>query len=122
MGATMGGRPLDNWHHFAVLSALHREGVISYGDKLVLRAHNGRFVSVREDNRALEAVSRAITDQSEFTIIGGPGFGSGYVHSGDMVALRSIRGFIDATHGETRVSIGPDGHYGPNNILQLKKF
>jgi hypothetical protein len=118
---TMGGRPLDNWHHFAVLSSLHREGVISYGDKLIFRAHNGRFVSVREDNRALEAVSRAITDQSEFTIVGGPGFGSGYVKSRDMVALRCIIGYIDSAHGETRVKMAPDGHYGPNNVFQMLK-
>merc|ERR1712227_93101 len=100
----MGGVPLDNWHHFAVLSSLHEEGVVSYGDKL-----------------ALEAVSRAITDESEFSIVGGPGFGSGYVHSGDMVALRSIQGYIDGKHGETRLSLGPDGHYGPNNLMQIKK-
>jgi hypothetical protein len=119
--ATMGGKPADNWHHFVVLSSIHREGVISYGDKLVLRAHNGRFVSVRQDSLALEAVSRSITDESEFTLIGGPGFGSGYAHDRDMVCLRNYQGYIDSKHGETRVNMGQDGHYGPDNVLQMKK-
>lgn len=95
--------------------------MISYGDKLVLRAHNGRFVSVRQDSLALEAVSRSITDESEFTLIGGPGFGSGYAHDRDMVCLRNYQGYIDSKHGETRVNMGQDGHYGPDNVLQMKK-
>lgn len=119
--ASMGGKPTDNFHHFAVLSSIHREGAVSYGDKLVLRAHNGRFVSVRQDNLALEAVSRAITDESEFTVIGAPGFGSGYVHSRDMVVLRNYQGYISSVNGEARVSMGKDGHAGPKNIFQMTK-
>ena len=44
---TLRGHPTGNWDHFAVLSNEHREGHISYGDRVTLRAHNGRFVSIR---------------------------------------------------------------------------
>merc|ERR1711988_1482945 len=70
-------KPAGNWDHFTILSAIHTEGIISYGNKIVLRAHNGRMVSVRLDTSALEAVSLSITDRSEFTIVGSAGFSTG---------------------------------------------
>merc|ERR1712078_513363 len=35
------------WDHFDILSPLHREGPVSYGDQVLLRAHNTKLVSVR---------------------------------------------------------------------------
>lgn len=94
---TLRGHPTGNWDHFAVLSNEHREGHISYGDRVTLRAHNGRFVSIRTDNRALEAVSRSIAEESVFQILGSmQGANTGYVHSRDMVVLRGAEGFLDA--------------------------
>lgn len=104
-------KPTGNFDHFTVLSAIHADGIISYGSKIVLRAHNGRMVSVRLDNNALEAVSLAITDRSEFTILGSAGTASGIVHDRDMVALRTFQGYVDAAAGEARLYMGHSGHY-----------
>lgn len=95
---TIRGRPVANWAHFAVLSNEHREGHVSYGDRIVFRAHNGRFVSIRTDNEALEAVSRAITDNCQFQIFGSSmGASTGFVHSRDMCQIRSAFGFLEST-------------------------
>merc|ERR1712139_366242 len=104
-------KPTGNFDHFTVLSATHADGIISYGSKIVLRAHNGRMVSVRLDNNALEAVSLSITDRSEFTILGSAGTASGVVHDRDMVALRTFQGYVNAAAGEARLFMGQSGHY-----------
>merc|ERR1712224_544338 len=103
---TIRAKPTSNWDHFTLLSSTHSEGIISYDDKIVLRAHNGRMVSVRLDNNALEAVSLAITDRSEFTIIGAAGTASGVVHDRDRVALRTFQGYVANDNGGARVSWG----------------
>jgi hypothetical protein len=121
---TVRGHPQGNWDHFAVLSNEHREGHVSFGDRIVLRAHNGRFVSIRQDNQAMEAVSRAITDQSMFQILGTTsGASSGYVHSRDMVVLKGPSGYLEAVpQGDTVHAVaGPSGHYTPATEFQLKK-
>jgi len=122
--ATIHGHPDGNWDHFAVLSNEHREGHISYGDRVVFRAHNGRFVSIREDNRAMEAVSRAITDQSEFKILGAAGASTGYVHSRDMVVLQAAEGFLEAVPlgGVIRAMTAPSGRRNPNVEFLMTKI
>ena len=51
---TVHGHPDGNWDHFAVLSNEHREGHVSFGDRVVLRAPNGRFISIRQAHSAAE--------------------------------------------------------------------
>ena len=65
-----------NWDHFTMLSPIHREGKVSYGDQIVMRAHNGRMVSSRTGGN-LEAVSMVPTDDSVFTILGIEGASTG---------------------------------------------
>merc|ERR1712216_926721 len=45
------------WDHFDILSPLHREGPVSFGDQVLLRAHNTKLVSVRPGG-GLEAVKQ----------------------------------------------------------------
>jgi len=118
---TIRAKPTSNWDHFTLLSSTHSEGIISYDDKIVLRAHNGRMVSVRLDNNALEAVSLAITDRSEFTIIGAAGTASGVVHDRDRVALRTFQGYVANDNGGARVFMGQSGHYTPHSIFLIHK-
>lgn len=115
-------KPTGNFDHFTVLSATHAEGVISYGNKIVLRAHNGRMVSVRLDNNALEAVSLSISDRSEFTLVGSAGTASGVVHDRDMVALRTFQGYINANDGDARVFMGQSGHYNAGAEFMIHKI
>jgi len=121
---TIHGHPDGNWDHFAVLSNEHREGHVSYGDRIVLRAHNGRFVSIREDNRALEAVSRSITEQGQFRIIGASGTSSGYVHARDKVVLQAPEGFLEAIPlgGDIRAVTAPSEHTGKQTEWILQKI
>merc|ERR1712072_773557 len=121
---TVHGHPDGNWDHLAVLSNEHREGHISFGDRVILRAHNGRFISIRQDNKALEDVSRSITDQSQFQMLGTmSGASTGYVHSRDMVVLKAASGYLEAVPqgNAVRAVTGPTGHYTPNSEFQLKK-
>merc|ERR1711904_272984 len=105
-----------------ILSATHAEGIITYGNKIVLRAHNGRMVSTRLDNNALEAVSLAISDRSEFTLLGATGTASGVVHDRDRVALRTFQGYVEAEDGSARVFMGRSGHYTPSSIFLIHKI
>jgi len=115
-------KPAGNWDHFTILSAIHTEGIISYGNKIVLRAHNGRMVSVRLDTSALEAVSLSITDRSEFTIVGSAGFSTGVVHTRDKIALRTFQGYVEAeVDAAIRVTMGQSGHYGPSSQFIINK-
>merc|ERR1712167_218559 len=103
-------------------SAIDTEGIISYGNKIVLRAHNGRMVSVRLDTSALEAVSLSITDRSEFTIVGSAGFSTGVVHTRDKIALRTFQGYVEAeVDAAIRVTMGQSGHYGPSSQFLINK-
>merc|ERR1712139_267748 len=115
-------KPVGNWDHFTVLSAVHQEGLISYGSKIVLRAHNGRMVSVRLDNNALEAVTLSISDRSELTILGSSGVASGIVHDRDLVALRTFQGYVNAADGTNRVFIGQSGHYDKTSEFLIHKI
>jgi len=119
---TIRGKPQGNWDHFTVLSSTHTEGHISFGSKIVIRAHNGRMVSVRLDNEALEAVSLSISDQSEFTLLGATGTTSGFVHDRDQVALRTFQGYVEANNGGARVFMGRSGHYNPGSVFLIHKI
>jgi len=119
---TIRAKPVGNWDHFTILSSIHAEGILSYGSKIVLRAHNGRMVSVRLDNNALEAVSMSISDRSEFTLVGSAGFASGVVHDRDVIALRTFQGYVEAEDGAARVFMGQSGHYGPTAKFLVHKI
>merc|ERR1711988_1906951 len=119
---TIRAKPVGNWDHFTILSSIHAEGILSYGSKIVLRAHNGRMVSVRLDNNALEAVSMSISDRSEFILVGSAGFASGVVHDRDVIALRTFQGYVEAEDGAARVFMGQSGHYGPTAKFLVHKI
>jgi hypothetical protein len=112
-----------SWDHFVVISDIHREGLITFGDSISLRAHNGRMISVRSTGE-LEAVSESLTDTSNFKLLGTQGASSGVVHSRDFVILKTSSGqggFVDAMAKEHRVAISPSGHDSPSNHFQILK-
>lgn len=97
------------WDHFDILSPLHREGPVSYGDQVLLRAHNTKLVSVRPGG-GLEAVKQTPDLSCVFTLVGK----SGIVHNDATVAFRSAAGYINAAAGAQRAQIDGTGHYQPN--------
>merc|ERR1711966_308604 len=106
---TMSNPGVGTWDHFVLVSPLHREGIVTFGDDVALRAHNGRMVSIRTEGE-LEAVSESLTDTSSFKLIGTAGASSGVVHSRDFVILHSQTGYIDAKAKQPRVALDPSGH------------
>jgi len=108
------------WDHFVIVSDIHREGLITFGDDISLRAHNGRMVSVRGTGE-LEAVSESLTDTSSFNILGTQGASSGTVHSRDFVVLKTPTGYVDAMAKRHRVSLNPTGHNTPSSHFQILK-
>merc|ERR1712010_36643 len=102
-------------------SGTPREGLVTFGDSISLRAHNGRMISVRSTGE-LEAVSESLTDTSNFKLLGTQGASSGVVHSRDFVILKTSSGqggFVDAMAKEHRVAISPSGHDSPSNHFQI---
>jgi hypothetical protein len=97
------------WDHFDILSPLHREGPVSYGDQVLLRAHNTKLVSVRPGG-GLEAVKQTPDLSCVFTLVGK----SGIVHNDASVAFRSAAGYINAAAGAQRAQIDGSGHYQAN--------
>merc|ERR1712139_318427 len=97
------------WDHFDILSPLHREGPVSFGDQVLLRAHNTKLVSVRPGG-GLEAVKQTPDLSCVFTLVGK----SGIVHNDATVAFRSAAGYINAAAGAQRAQIDGTGHYQPN--------
>jgi len=97
------------WNHFDILSPLHRQGPVSFGDQVILRAHNTKLVSVRPGG-GLEAVKQTPDLACVFTIVGK----SGIVHNDASVAFRSAAGYVDAGLGAQRAKIDPSGHFNPN--------
>merc|ERR1712185_739743 len=92
-----------------ILSPLHREGPVSFGDQVVLRAHSTKLVSVRPGG-GLEAVKQTPDLSCVFTLVGK----SGIVHNDATVAFRSAAGYINAAAGAQRAQIDGTGHYQPN--------
>jgi len=109
-----------NWDHFTMLSPIHREGKVSYGDQIVMRAHNGRMVSSRTGGN-LEAVSMVPTDDSVFTILGIEGASTGIIHDRDTIVLRNFEGFVDASGDGARVSMGPTGHLANMAVMTIQR-
>jgi len=109
-----------NWDHFTVLSPIHREGKVSFGDQIVMRAHNGRMVSSRTGGN-LEAVSMVPTDNSVFTILGIEGASTGIIHDRDVIVLRNFEGFVDAAGDGARVSMGPTGHLANMAVMTIQR-
>jgi len=109
-----------NWDHFTVLSPIHREGKVSFGDQVVMRAHNGRMVSSRTGGN-LEAVSMVPTDNSVFTILGIEGASTGIIHDRDVIVLRNFEGFVDAAGDGARVSMGPTGHLANMAVMTIQR-
>jgi len=109
-----------NWDHFTMLSPIHREGKVSFGDQIVMRAHNGRMVSSRKGGN-LEAVSMVPTDDSVFTILGIEGASTGIIHDRDVIVLRNFEGFVDASGDGARVSMGPTGHLANMAVMTIQR-
>ena len=61
-----------DWNHFDVLSPLHRQGLVEFGDEVILRAHNTKMISTNGDGQLL--ATQLIPDQNcIFTLIGAHG-------------------------------------------------
>ena len=64
-----------DWNHFDVLSPLHKQGLVEYGDDVMLRSHNTKMLSAAPGGN-LEAI-KLISDQDcVWTLVGGQGGGS----------------------------------------------
>jgi hypothetical protein len=105
-----------DWNHFDVLSPLHRQGLVTYGDEVILRAHNTKMLSVTSGNN-LAAVKLIPDINCVWTLIGG----MGPIHNMDRVALRAQHsGFINAAMGAARGSIDTSDHYNPSQDFVLQ--
>merc|ERR1712054_691070 len=93
---------------------------VSFGDQIVMRAHNGRMVSSRTGGN-LEAVSMVPTDNSVFTILGIEGASTGIIHDRDVIVLRNFEGFVDAAGDGARVSMGPTGHLANMAVMTIQR-
>merc|ERR1711966_297896 len=102
------------WDHGDILSPLHREGPVSFGDQVVLRAHTGKMASVTGDGQ-LEATKLTPDLTCVFTIVGK----SGMIHNDDKVALRSAAGYIAASEGAQRAHLDTSGHFVPTYNFNL---
>lgn len=114
------GNGADPMENCVILSMQHREGHISYGDPIMLRGHNGRFITTSLDGR-LEAVSRAWTDFAQFKFYGTLGSSSGYVHSRDEVMLKGARGFVDSVSNGGAEHVTADGTDRANSKWIVQK-
>merc|ERR1711907_305470 len=89
-----------------ILSPLHREGPVSFGDQVVLRAHTGKMVSVNGLGE-IQATHTVPDLTCVFTLVGK----SGMIHNDDNVALRSAAGYIAASEGAQRAHLDTSGHF-----------
>jgi len=105
-----------DWNHFDVLSPLHRQGLVEYGDDIILRSHNTKMLSAAPGGN-LEAIKLIPDQDCVWTLVGG----QGVIHNMDEVALRGPQGFINARMGAARGSVDTSGHYNPsqNFVLQF---
>merc|ERR1712080_95253 len=112
-----GSNPMEN---LVILSEQHREGHISFGDVIALRAHNGRFVTAAPDGH-VEAVTNDMNDDSMWTIYGTLGASSGYVHSRDRVMFRGDSGFISSKASPSGEHVRSDTNDRSEAVWTLKK-
>jgi len=112
-----GSNPMEN---LVILSEQHREGHISFGDVITLRAHNGRFVTAAPDGH-VEAVTNDMNDNSMWTIYGTLGASSGYVHSRDRIMFRGDRGFISSKASPSGEHVRSDTNDRSEAVWTLNK-
>lgn len=101
------------WNHFDVLSPVHRQGPVRYGDEVILRGHNHNMVMARDGG--LTAYKTGRTAYTVFTLIGG----EGVIRNGDMVALKAPSGFVNGEMAGERADIDLSGHYNPTQNFQV---
>lgn len=102
-----------DWDKFDVLSPVHRKGVVRYGDSVILRGHNGNMVMVRDGG--LSAWRPGERYHTTFELIGG----TGPIHNGAGVALRSPSGFVNAEMAGARANVDKSGHYNPGQNFEV---
>jgi len=112
-----GAMPMENC---VILSMQHEEGHISFGDPIMLRGHNGRFITTSLDGR-LEAVSRSWSEWAQWKFYGDIGASSGYVHSRDMIMLKGQRGFVNALVADGGEHVTAHGDDKANSKWQVLK-
>ena len=61
-----------DWNHFDVLSPLHRQGLVEYGDDIILRSHNTKMLSAAPGGN-LEAIKLIPDQDCVWTLVGGQG-------------------------------------------------
>jgi len=104
-----------DWNHFDVLSPLHRQGLVEFGDEVILRAHNTKMISTNGDGQLLAA--QLIPDQNcIFTLIGA----HGVIHNQDQIALRGYQGYVNGRQGGSRAVLDTSGHYQPSDNFILE--
>jgi len=104
-----------DWNNFDVLSPLHRQGLVEYGDDVILRAHNTKMLSA-DNGDGMEAVKLIPDQDCVFTLVGG----QGVIHNLAQVALRSYQGYINAGFGADRAKVDTSGHYNPSMNFVLE--
>merc|ERR1712216_13049 len=100
--ATSSGR----WAHYVILNPRNEEGRITYGDLIVLRAHNGRMVRSLPD-RTIQAITELVDDSCEFQLQGAIGHSSGIVHDQDMLAIKANYGGLIDSSNSRHASLSP---------------
>lgn len=105
------------WDKLSVLSPTHRTGLVSYGDAVLLKTHNGALLSSSPNSMYnLQSTVKIADEEAVFIIVGG----TGVVHNGAWVALRSPhKGYIVAERGGQRATVAADGHYNSGHNFQL---
>merc|ERR1712167_534191 len=109
------------WAHYVILNPRNEEGHITYGDLVVLRAHNGRMVRALPD-ASIEATTELVDDSCQFILVGAVGHSSGVVHDQDMLAIKAdFGGLIDSNHDENRVRLSPYSMQTKSTMWKIKK-
>jgi len=109
------------WAHYVILNPRNEEGHITYGDLVVLRAHNGRMVRALPD-ASIEATTELVDDSCQFILVGAVGHSSGIVHDQDMLAIKAdFGGLIDSDHDQSRVRLSPYSMQTKSTMWKIKK-
>jgi len=115
--ATSSGR----WAHYVILNPRNEEGRITYGDLIVLRAHNGRMVRSLPD-RTIQAITELVDDACEFQLQGAIGHSSGIVHDQDMLAIKAnYGGLVDSSH-ENHAKLSSFEVQNKDTLWKIKKI
>jgi len=114
--ATSSGR----WAHYVILNPRNEEGRITYGDLIVLRAHNGRMVRSLPD-RTIQAITELVDDSCEFQLQGAIGHSSGIVHDQDMLAIKANYGGLIDSSNSRHATLSPFEVQNKNTLWKVKK-